>query len=575
VFLILVIIQFVVITKGSSRISEVAARFVLDAMPGKQMAIDADLNSGLIDADAARARRAQVTSEAEFYGAMDGASKFVRGDAIAGLIITALNLVGGVTIATLQGMSIAQAGQRYSMLTIGDGLVSQIPALFVSTAAAVLVTKANSSTSLGASLMAQVGSRPKATLIASGMMFSIGLLPGMPAVPFFVLASALVVFWRSTRGADSAGDLLGERRAEDDAPAEAPEPPSESDQVAELLRVDRVSLEIGYRLIPLIQDEKGSGVLDHISQLRRRFASSDGVVVPPVRIKDNIQLDPTAYRILVGGQEVARGKVEPGHHLAMDGGGASGSVQGTETVDPAFGLPAWWIASSERDEAELKGFTVIDPTSVLVTHLSEVLSASMADILNRDDVKELVENVKRVSPALVEEVVPDKVGYGELQQVLRNLLREGVPIRNMPAILEAVADQIGKTRDPETLTELVRQRIGRALCERHTDGAGVLHAITLDPDIEARLAAAVGGASDPDAPSVNPAWLQGLVERIAASLGNAARGGKDVVVLVRSNVRRFVGELVRSTLPKVAVLSYNEVVPVKSVETSGIVTMEE
>ena len=316
-------------------------------------------------------------------------------------------------------------------------------------------------------------------------------------------------------------------------------------------------------------------MLDHISQLRRRFASTQGVIVPPVRIKDNVQLEPTAYRILVGGHEVATGSIEPGRFLAMDGGAASGSVHGTETVDPAFGLPAWWIAGAERDEAELKGFTVIDATSVLVTHVSEVLNGSIPDILNRDDVKELVENAKQVAPALVEEAVPDKVAYGELQQVLRNLLREGVSIRNMPGILEAVVDNIGRSRDPETLTELVRGRLGRALCERHTDAKGVLHAITLDPEVEAQLAAAVGGAADPDAAPVNPAWLQKLVERLGESLAGAARGGKDVVVLVRSNVRRFVGELVRSSLPKVAVLSYNEVVPAKSVETRNVVSMED
>jgi len=576
VFLILIIIQFVVITKGSGRISEVAARFVLDAMPGKQMAIDADLNAGLIDSDSAKERRAAVATEAEFYGAMDGASKFVRGDAIAGLIITALNLLGGIAIGSMTGLTISEATGRFSMLTIGDGLVSQIPALFVSTAAAVLVTKASTKHSLGSSLIAQVGGQPKATLIAGAVMFIIGLLPGMPAAPFFVLATILVLYWNSSRGMIETDEdrELAEQAAASAAQEVEPEK-TESDQVSELLKLDRVSLEIGYRLIPLIQDSKGQGVLDHISQLRRRFASNEGVIVPAVRIKDNIQMEPNAYRVLLAGQEIARGTIEPGQYLAMDGGSATGTVTGKETVDPAFGLPAWWIAESERDEAELMGYTVIDPTSVLVTHLSEVITASMSEILNRDDVKELVENVKKVSPALVEETVPDKISYGEIQQVLRNLLRESVPIRNMPAILEAIADNIGKTRDPETMTELVRQRLGRALCESHTDDAGVLSVVTLDPEVESRLASAVGNNGDPDSAPVSPVWLQVLVERIADSLGSATRGGKDVVVLVRSNVRRFVGELLRSTLPKVAVLSYNEVTPARSVETSSIVNMED
>ena len=576
VFLILIIIQFVVITKGSGRISEVAARFVLDAMPGKQMAIDADLNAGLIDSDSAKARRAAVATEAEFYGAMDGASKFVRGDAIAGLIITALNLLGGIAIGSMSGLTIGEAANRFSMLTIGDGLVSQIPALFVSTAAAVLVTKASTKHSLGSSLLTQVGGQPKATLIAGAVMFVIGLLPGMPAAPFFILATILVLYWRSSRHLDKPDELEGTAESALAVETEEQEPElSENDQVAELLKLDRVSLEIGYRLIPLIQDSKGQGVLDHISQLRRRFASNDGVIVPAVRIKDNIQMDPNAYRVLLAGQEVAHGSIEPGQFLAMDGGSATGSVNGKETVDPAFGLPAWWIRETERDEAELMGYTVIDPTSVLITHLSEVITASMAEILNRDDVKDLIENVKKVSPALVEETVPDKISYGEIQQVLRNLLREGVPIRNMPAILESIADNIGKTRDPETMTEMVRQRLGRTLCESHTDDAGTLSVITLDPEVESRLASAVGNKTDPDAAPVSPVWLQVLVERIAESLSGATRGGKDVVVLVRSNIRRFVGELLRSTLPKVAVLSYNEVTPARSVETSSIVNMED
>ena len=584
VFLILIVIQFVVITKGAGRISEVAARFVLDAMPGKQMAIDADLNAGLIDSEEARGRRQRVASEAEFYGAMDGASKFVRGDAIAGLIITALNLVGGITIGTLKGLAMGDAVQRYSMLTIGDGLVTQIPALIVSTAAAVLVTKASSEKSLGYNLLAQVGSRPKATLIASGMMFVIGLLPGMPSLPFTVLASLLLVAARAMRGADgpeslaaatparateakpaaastATGTASGERKLEDDA--------------LELLKVDRIALEIGYRLIPLVQDKNGSGILDHVAQLRRRFAQREGVVLPPVRIKDNVRLEPGAYRVLLGGQEVAKGALEVGHFLAMDSGTAAGKLRGKATTDPAFGLPAWWIPAAQRDEAELAGYTVVDPTSVLVTHLSEVIRNGLHEILSRDDVKELVEHVKKTSPAVVEELVPTKMGYGEVQQVLRNLLAEGVPVRNMAAILEALADGVGRTRDPEALSEFVRGRLGRVLCELHADGRGTVHAVTLDPHIESRLATAVGAAKDVDASPVGPAYLQKLVERIGQAIAAASKGGKEAVVLARGNVRRFLNELVRATLPKVAVLSYNEVVPARAVETFAVVKVED
>ncbi|MCC6408152.1 MAG: flagellar biosynthesis protein FlhA [Planctomycetes bacterium] len=580
VFLILVIIQFVVITKGAGRVSEVAARFVLDAMPGKQMAIDADLNSGLIDADEARRRRAEVAGEAEFYGAMDGASKFVRGDAIAGLLITALNLVGGIAMATLNGMSISEAGTRYSLLSIGDGLVTQIPALLVSTASAILVTKASSSQGLGYNVFSQVSGRPRATLIASGMVFAIGLLPGMPALPFFVLASMLAVAWRSTsnaelRDAAAAASVGSKEKGAKGAAGDAKGGEKDAESVEELLRVDRLSLEIGYRLIPLVQDASGAGILDHIAQLRRRFATNEGLVLPPVRIKDNIRLGASAYRVLVGGQEVARGEIEPGHLLAMDSGAVSGPIQGKATKDPAFGLPAKWIPENMRDEAEVLGYTVIDPTSVLVTHLSEVIRASVGDVITRDDVKELVASAKKVSPAVVEELIPDKIGYGEIQAILRNLVRDGVSVRNMPVILEVVADHVGKIKDADQLTELVRQRLGRAICETHADRNGTVYAITLDPGIEARLASAIGPHPDPESPPVNPAYLQKLVERVGDSIAQGTKSGKNVVLLVRSGVRRFLNELVRASLPKVAVLSYSEVVPARAVETLGIVKLDE
>jgi flagellar biosynthesis protein FlhA len=576
VFLILIVIQFVVITKGSGRISEVAARFVLDAMPGKQMAIDADLNSGVIDANEARVRRAAVAKEAEFYGAMDGASKYVRGDAIAGLIITALNLVGGIALGSWRGMDMGDAVERYSKLTIGDSLVSQIPALFISTAAAVLVTKNSSEKSLGMDLLGQVGGRPKATLITAGMLFMIGLLPGLPALPFFVLASILLVMWSSTKKSRAA-EAREQEAAAVATPAQLAEhtAKAEEQKVDELMQVDRVALEIGYRLIPLVQEKGGGGILDHISQVRKRFASREGIVVPPVRIKDNIRLGPTTYRILVGGHEVARGEIEPGQFLAMDGGHVTAKLPGKPSKDPAFGLPATWIQDSVRDTAEMAGYTVIDPTSVLVTHLSETLKNCVGDILSRDDVKELIEKIKKTSPAVVDELIPAKMGYGEVQRVLRNLLRDGVSIRNMPAILECLADNAGKVKDPDALSELVRQRLARVLCEMHSDRDGAVHAVTLDPDIEQKLAAAVNGARDADANAVSPAWLQKLMEKTSASVAHSTKGGKDVVLLVRSNVRRFLNELVRSSMPKTTVLSYNEVAPARSVVTAAVVRMED
>lgn len=574
VFLILIIIQFVVITKGSGRISEVAARFVLDAMPGKQMSIDADLNGGIIDSSEAQRRRSAIAAEAEFYGAMDGASKFVRGDAIAGLIVTALNLICGIAMGAYSGLAIEDAARRYSMLTIGDGLVSQIPALFISTAAAILVTRNSSDASLGTDLMSQLGGRPRATLISAGVMFVIGCLPGMPSIPFFLLAIVLLALWRATQTAEHARSTAAAETQATAAQATAQRAHTD-ESATDLAPVDRIALEIGYRLIPLVQDKSGAGILDHIGQLRKRFGTKEGIVLPPVRVKDNIRLAPNAYRVLLGGQEISRGEIEPGLFLAMDSGTASGKVKGKQTTDPAFGLPAWWIAESMRDEAEVLGYTVIDPTSVLVTHVSETLRAALGDVLSRDDVKQMLDNVKKVAPAVVDELVPDKMSYGDVQRVLKNLLRDGVSVRNMPAILEVLADNVGKTKDHEALTELVRQRLGRALCEMHSDRDGTVHAVTLDPEIENRLAAAVGMTKDADAQAVNPAWLQKLMEKTGGAVAQAAKGGKDVVLLVRSNVRRFMNELARASLPKVAVLSYNEVVPARSVETAAVVRMEE
>ncbi len=586
VFLILIIIQFVVITKGAGRISEVAARFVLDAMPGKQLAIDADLSAGLIETEEARSRRAAVAAEAEFYGAMDGASKFVRGDAVAGLIITALNLVGGIAIGMLASMSLSEAAARYATLTVGDGLVSQIPALLVSTAAAVLTTRASGRQSLGQNLASQVGGRPKATLIAAGVVFLLGFMPGMPKLPFLVLSTGLLLLWRSTRRADGAKSLLESSGAAEidpasrskPAPIESPEQ-KEAREVEELLGVDRLGLEIGYRLIPLVSDKSGTGILEHIGQLRKRLAAREGLVLPSVRIKDNVRLEPNAYRILAGGVELARGAIEPGRYLAMEDGTrriARGKpLKGKHATDPAFGLPAIWVDELERNEAELRGYTVVDAISVLVTHLSEVLKQALPDILSRDDVKQLVELAKVSAPAVVGELVPDRLGYAEVQAVLKNLLREEVPIKNMPGILEALADAAAKSKDPETLTELVRQRLARALCERYGDEQAKLLAVTLDPEVEGRLSATVNRRADGEGDPVGPAYLHRLVEEIERKISAASKGGKRPVLLVRSSVRRFVSELVRGTLPKLPVLSYNEVVSAREVETAAIVRLEE
>jgi len=381
--------------------------------------------------------------------------------------------------------------------------------------------------------------------------------------------------WRSAQGAEERRLALGEQQAlaEQSGGGAAGEKRDEP-KPDELLAIDRLSLEIGYRLIPLVQEQGGGGILDHIGQLRKRFALNEGVVLPPVRIKDNIRLGPSTYRVLVGGQEIARGEIEPGQFLAMDGGTVTGKIKGKKTADPAFGLPAWWIPESLRNEAEMLGYTVIDPVSVLVTHLSETVRSSIGEILSRDDVREMIETVKKNAPAVVEELIPAKLGYGDVQRVLKALLRDGVSVRNLPAILEVLADNAAKVKDHEALAELVRARLGRMLCEMHADSDGIVHAVTFDPEIENRLAAAVSGARDPDAPPVSPAFLQQLMEQTGTVVAQATQGGKNVVLLVRSNVRRFLNELARASLPKVAVLSYNEVVPARSVVTQAVVRME-
>jgi len=570
IFLILVVIQFVVITKGSGRISEVAARFVLDAMPGKQMAIDADLNAGLIDADEARARRTAVAREAEFHGAMDGAAKYVRGDAIAGLIITAINLIGGVAFATWKGMSIAEAVERYSKLTIGDGLVSQLPALLVSTAAAILVTKDTSERSLGSALLGQLSSSAQAGKIAAGMLGVIALLPGLPAFPFLALGGMLLVATRQKRTkADPVQSTSGDKVALTHGV-----PPSGPEDLTEMLHVDRIALEIGYRLVPLVQ-EAGGGLLDHVARLRRKIAQEQGVQLPPVRIRDNVRLAPCGYRILLGGSEIARGEVEPGLYLAIDQGSGGAKLDGKSAKDPTFGLPATWIAAANREKAEALGYAVVDAASVLATHLSETLHAQLGDLLTRDDVKALLEGVKKTAPAVVDELVPNKMTYGDVQRVLRGLLREAVPIRNLPAILESLADAVSRTKETDALVEAVRQRLARVLVERHADREGTLHAVTLDPEVEARLTAALSGGRDAEAAAASPAWLHGLMERTASSLADAAKGGLDVVIVVRSNVRRLVQELVRASMPKVSVLSYNEIQPARTVRTAAVVRLEE
>ena len=552
VFLILVIIQFVVITKGSGRISEVAARFTLDAMPGKQMAIDADLNAGLITEDQARERREKISREAEFYGAMDGASKFVRGDAVAGIIITLINIVGGIIIGATNGMGIEQAVKTYSILTVGDGLVTQIPSLIIATASGILITKASSKTNLSREMTAQLFAQPKPLLIASGILVFFGIIPGLPKVPFFVMAVVFGTLYYLSRRLPALQKAAQAQRAAA-APAKPAAPPDDPDGMRELLEVDRIGIEVGYRLIPMVAPAGGGGLLDKISAVRKRLAKTLGFVVPAVRIKDNVQLEADAYRILLRGEQIAAGKLAVDRLLAMDGGAVTEKISGIPTVEPAFGLKALWIDRSQKDLAEMNGYTVIDPITVLVTHLSEIIKRHACEILCREDVHKLIDNLKKENPTVVDELVPGLLPLSSVQRVLANLLREKVPIVDLPAILEALADHAHASKDPELLTEYVRQSLARTICSRYANPANTLQAIAFDPALEQALMQSVSREA------IEPGLAQKVIKEVSDAVRATVASGKDAVLLTSSLVRRHVRNLLSSVMPDLPVISYNEI----------------
>ena len=567
VFLILVVIQFVVITKGAGRISEVAARFTLDAMPGKQMAIDADLNAGLITEDEARARREKITREAEFHGAMDGASKFVRGDAIAGIVITLVNIGGGLVIGLMNDMPLGDAARKYSILTIGDGLVSQIPSLIIATAAALLITKASSKTNLGRDVTSQLVAHPRPIGIAALLLALFAIVPGLPTIPFAVMSALFgTLFFVMRRHNASA---VAEPQEETEAAAAAAE-----ERVEDLLVVDRMSLEVGYRLISLVDPDSEHGLLDQISAVRRKVASTMGFVVPPIRIKDNIQLDPEEYILKIRGQEVGRATLRIDKLLAMDSGAGADPVRGEKTSEPAFGLPAVWIEPERRSEAEMAGYTVIEPVAVLITHLTEIIKRHSDEILSREDAQALLEHLKQRAPTVVAELVPGLLTVGAVQTVLQNLLREGVPVLDLATVLEALGDRAAQVKDPDVLTEFVRQALARAICSAHVGADGKLHAIYLDPDVEQRLLAVVG-QGDPSQAPVDPSYTRTLLERIGKAVTEAYGRGLDPVVLAPATLRRHLAALIAPTLRGVAVLSFNEVLPTIDVDAVAAVGMDD
>ncbi len=572
VFIIITVIQFAVITNGSGRVAEVGARFTLDAMPGKQMSIDADLNSGLITEDEARAKRERLQREADFFGAMDGASKFVRGDAIAGIVILLINILGGFVIGVVQmGMPMDEALKRFTILTIGDGLVAQIPALLISTAAGILVTRATSDGTFGKDLSRQFLNFPKVLLLAGVILGVIGLIPAMPNL--LILSMAAVLLYSSlaiTRERNKK--TLAEQQAQ--ALQSQKQQRREPENVFSYFQVDPLEIEIGYNLISLTDESQGGDLLQRLAAVRRQCASEMGILVRPIRIRDNMQLPYNAYVIKIRGVEVAGGELMPGHHLAMDHLGQDLKFNGIPTTEPTFNLPAWWVTGQDREFVELNGFTVVDCSTVLVTHLTEILKQHAHELLGRQEVKELVEVVKEKNPAVVEELVPDMLSLGEIQKVLQNLLKERVPIRDLATILEALADGARLNKDPDYLTDNARQSLSRTICQRYADGQGKLSVITLHPKLEQNVQEAIQQTQFGAYPVLEPRLVRKLLDKLNAVVEDVTMRGANPVLLCSPRVRLPFRRLIERYLPNLAVLSLNEIPANVEVEAIGTVSID-
>jgi len=585
VFFILVLINFVVITKGAGRIAEVAARFTLDALPGKQMAIDAELNAGLINEAEARRRRRQVEEEADFYGAMDGASKFVRGDAIAAVLITLINILGGFAIGILQkGMTMAEALQRYTILSIGDGLVSQVPALVTSTAAGVLITRATSRTSLGHELGRQLLFYPRALTILAVMLGFMALVPGLPMVPFLAM-SALTGFLAyvlhrhgglqpmAEEGSEAPGGpgLAGKPAAGAASAAEV----KAQEKLEDLLTLDPLQIELGYGLVPLADPRKGGDLLERITGVRRNFATEMGVVIPPIRLRDNLQLGTHEYRFVLKGNPVAQGQLMPGHWLAMNASNSKVTLKGIPTVEPVFQLPATWVLEAERKTAEAAGYTVVDAASVLITHLSETLRRHCHELLGRQEVQQLLDHLKQTHPALVNELVPAQLSLGQVQRILQNLLAEGISIRNLAGILEKVSDYAAVTKNPDELSEYARRALGPQLVRPYQTEQGTLRVITLDPRLEQQLAQGVRQTPTEIALVVEPRLARHLVERLTKYIQQMLAAGHPPVVLCAPQLRLAFRRFFEQTFGDLAVLSYAEIPPRVQVQSAAVIPAPE
>lgn len=566
IFLIIVIIQFVVITKGAGRIAEVAARFTLDAMPGKQMAIDADLNAGLINEEQARYRRTQISREADFYGAMDGASKFVRGDAVAGILITIINIVGGFIIGVAQlRMPLTTAITTYTNLTIGDGLVSQIPALMISTGAGILVSRAASETDLGQEISTQLFSRPRVLAVAGGLMMFFALIPGFPKLPFIVLGL-------SSMGAAYLGS---QRQREEERTQEVSQaaPKQQEERIEDYLHVDPMELEIGYGLIPLVDAKQGGDLLDRITMIRRQLATEIGIIIPPIRIRDNIQLKPNEYRIKIRTILTGSGELMSGAYLAMDPGNVTKQIRGIATVEPAFNLPALWITESQKDAAEMAGYTVVELPAVLATHLTEIIKRHADDILTRQDVRSLLDTIKEKNATVVDELVPGLLSVGDVHKVLQNLLRERVSIRDLVLVLETLANVGVRTKNSEVLTEYVRNALAPRICEGYKSPEGIIAVITIDPNLEARLEGALQEVDGSFRFALSPQDVGRIVEKTGAVVDQVKATGELPIVICSPTIRSQFRRLMENSHRDLIVLSYNEIIPGVEIRSLGILSL--
>ena len=569
VFVIITLVQFVVITNGAGRIAEVAARFTLDALPGKQMSIDADFNAGLIDEETARSKRKELQKEADFYGSMDGASKFVRGDAIAGIVIVLVNILGGLGIGVLQlGMPVEQAASIFTILTVGDGLVAQVPALLISVSAGMLVTRSTAEASFGEEMTSQLLAFPKVVLLAAILLFFLGIVPGLPPLPFFLLAFAggalsFVLFKEKKQVADES-KVVAER--ERDAVTEEP------DDFRSLLKVELLEVEIGYNLVDLTDDSSGGNLLERITAARKRAVNELGIIIQPIRVRDNLQLGPFDYRFKLKGNEVAKGEIRPGLFLALNPEGELPvDLDGIETKEPTFNLPAIWISEDLKSKAEAVGCTVVDASTVLITHLSEMIKNSAHELLGRQAVKEMLQSLKDTNPAVVEELTPEIMSLGEVQKVMQNLLKEKIPLHDLVTILEELSDQGRITKDIDALTEAVRQALSRTITGQYIDSSGQLKVITIDPRLEKLIAESVQQTRQGSFPIMEPDMTQNLVDGIRRVTDNLGKKGILAVILTSPAVRLPLKRLLERFYLPVTVLSITEILPGVKVEAVGVI----